>query len=502
MLKHNDNMSAFSFDMSGIQTPDSSPDILLISAPLTVTNVPFMAGAALKPIAVKAGYSCSTIDLNRLTLQWVQSKQLRDRYTDITNFFFAYGTVDNCKNEIDQWISTVVSAIEKINPKILGISVFTDYSRSATRLIAEQVKKQCPHIKILLGGHGISKGQKYGVLDAISFGEKLRQDGIVDHYIQGDAEHSFYEFLKNNLDFPGIDNSSWQQLDNASMSELPYPDYSDYNWNLYPERAIGITGSRGCVRECTFCDYIVFHKKFTWRSADNIFEEMLQQKNNHNISYFQFSDSLINGNMKEFRKLIELLADYNNQHPDDKLYWDSYFILRPKVQFKEELWKLVADSGCKSIFIGVETFSDRVRAHMDKGFNNEDLEFGLEMAAKYNVPLLLMLIVGYVTETDEDFEQNLTWLTQHQHYKNTFNLYVANTMVLLPDSWLDQHKDNLKITIADTENRESWTNHEIGNTLDVRLQRRSRLLQHARDLNYTVIDEFNLHAILENILIN
>jgi hypothetical protein len=139
---------------------------------------------------------------------------------------------------------------------------------------------------------------------------------------------------------------------------------------------------------------------------------------------------------------------------------------------------------------------------MDKGFNNEDLEFGLEMATKYNVPLLLMLIVGYVTETDEDFEQNLTWLTQNQHYKDTFNLYVANTMVLLPDSWLDQHKADLKITIADTQNRESWTNHEIGNTLEVRLERRRRLLQHARDLNYNVIDEFNLHAILENILIN
>jgi hypothetical protein len=38
--------------------------------------------------------------------------------------------------------------------------------------------------------------------------------------------------------------------------------------------------------------------------------------------------------------------------------------------------------------------------------------------------------------------------------------------------------------------------------LEVRLERRRRLLQHARDLNYTVIDEFNLHAILENILIN
>jgi hypothetical protein len=64
MFKTCDNMSAFNFDISKIKIPSTSPDILLISAPLTVTNVPFMAGAALKPIAVKAGYSCSTIDLN------------------------------------------------------------------------------------------------------------------------------------------------------------------------------------------------------------------------------------------------------------------------------------------------------------------------------------------------------------------------------------------------------------------------------------------------------
>ena len=55
MLEHNDSMSTFSFDISTIKIPVTPPDILLISAPLTVTNVPFMAGAALKSIAAKAG---------------------------------------------------------------------------------------------------------------------------------------------------------------------------------------------------------------------------------------------------------------------------------------------------------------------------------------------------------------------------------------------------------------------------------------------------------------
>jgi hypothetical protein len=489
-----------------IKIPSSSPDILLISAPITVTELPFMAGAALKAIANKAGYSCSTFDLNRMTLKWIQAQESEKKSANLSNFFFDWGsgTIDNCREEINYWTAECVSLIQQYNPKILGISVFTDCSRMATKLIAEQVKKQCPNIKILIGGTGIAKGQRYGVSDSISFAEKLRRDGIIDDYIQGDAEYSFYEFLKNNLDFPGINVSDWQRLDNASLTTIPYPDYSDYDWNLYSIRAIGITGSRGCVRKCTFCDSIVHHKKYTWRSGEDIFEEMIEQKLKHNISHFQFSDSLLNGNMKEFRKLIELLANYNNQclNPGDKLQYDCYFIFRPKAHFNEGLWKLVAESGCKFLFVGVETFSERVRAHMGKGYNNDDLEFSVEMAAKYKVPVLLMTFVGYPTETEEDFEENIKWLTAHQHYRHNFLMFVSPSMVLLPDTWLDQNKDILNIKVLDPQNRESWVSTENGSTLEIRNQRRERLIQHIKDLNWPQYDLYSPHALLEHILIS
>lgn len=498
---------AFKFGDRQVTIPNYSPDILLINAPLTITEVPFMAGAVLKAIANKAGYSCSTVDLNRLTLKWMQYQRqhrVNSRAADLVNVFISWGaTVDstllnNCQKEIDQWLSLCVSLVQQFNPKILGISVFTDNSRLATKLIAEQIKKHCPDIKILLGGQGIAKGTRYGVSDSVSFGEKLLRDGLVDHYIQGDAENSFYEFLKNNLTFSGINSDDWQQLNNASLSVVPYPDYSDYDWKLYSNRVIGITGSRGCVRECKFCDFIVSHSKFAWRGAENIFEEMLHQKNFHNISSFHFSDSLINGNMKEFKKLMELMSSYNNQHPTDKLNWASFFIFRPKIQFKEELWKLVAESGCNILSVGVETFSDRVREHMGKGFNNDDLEFNFNMAAKYNIKLLMMMVFGYVTETEEDFEENLTWLTENQHHKREgFIFWISTAMVLLPGSWIDRHKDSLNVILLNSQNRETWINTETGSTHAVRTQRRNRFIKHARSLNFAVIDDYDPHALLE-----
>jgi radical SAM superfamily enzyme YgiQ (UPF0313 family) len=256
------------------------------------------------------------------------------------------------------------------------------------------------------------------------------------------------------------------------------------------------------VRQCKFCDYIAFHKNFTWRTADNIFEEMLEQKLKHNISYFQFSDSLINGNMKEYRRLVEQLADYNNKNPNDKLYWDSYFILRPKQHFSEELWRLTAESGCKGLFIGIETFSDDVRNHMGKKFTNDDIEYGLSMAAKYNLFLLFLMFVGYPTETDEAFEENITWFTNNQHHKDHFTINVTASMELAINSWLDLNKESMNIMLLDQDDRQSWTNTKNGNTLEVREQRRSRLIAHAKNLNYSIIDDFNVHAILENILIS
>lgn len=504
-------------DLSDLNIPEVSPDVLLVSAPLTVSKVPFMAGAVLKAVANKAGYSCSTVDLNAITLRWLQQDYSnKKKYSELIHYFFSdvsylkHGLDVNesriqqleISKEIDQWLTAVACIVETYNPKILGISVFTDASRTATKLIASQIKKSFPHIKIIIGGHGIAKKKKYGISDAISFGEKLFRDGLVDFYIQGDAEHSFGEFLTQNLSFAGINQDSWQQLDNNAMASLPYPDYSDYNWHLYDTRIIGINGSRGCVRQCKFCDYIAFHKNYTWRTGDNIFEEMLEQKIKHNISYFQFSDSLINGNMKEYRRLVERLAEYNNQHPDDKLYWDSYFILRPKNHFNEDLWRLTAESGCKGLFIGIETFSESVRDHIGKKFSNNDIDYGLSMAVKYNVFLLFLMFVGYPTETDETFKENIKWFDNNQHYKDHFMLNITASMELAINSWLDINKDSMNIVLHDQDDRQQWSNLDTGNTLEVREQRRHQLISHAKNMGYKIIDDFNTHSILETILIN
>lgn len=477
---------------------DTKTDILLLNIPLTLSGTAWAAGAVLKSVAVDAGYSCCTVDLNMMTIKWLKEVSFATELQD----FFWYGKINQqYQSHIDEYINAVLIIIKQYQPTILGLSVFTDMSRASALAIAKAVRQHLPNVQIIVGGSGVTTGYFY-TPNSHSFGEQMKQDGLTDHYILGDAEHSFKEFLKNNLEFPGIDNDQWRQLNNVEIANLSYPDYSDYNWDLYNQRAVGITGSRGCVRKCTFCDYIATWKNYTWRTGDNIFEEMLYQKQKYGISHFQFNDSLINGNMKEYQKLVTLLAEYNRDHPDDKIQWDSFFILRPVAQFNAAMWQLTAQSGCKMLLIGIETFNDATRFAMGKKFTNKDIDDTIELAIEFQVPLGLLVFVGYVTDTQDIINEAIEWLDAHQHVKQHFFLLFSRTMVLLPGSWIDQNRKIMNIELVDPTNRQKWVNIKTGSTLEIREQWSSQVINHARKLGYNVEDEGDLHRWLEQQLLS
>ena len=460
-----------------------------MTVPLTVSKSPLMAGAVLKPIAEKLGYKCTVVDFNQITLQWLKTLPV---IVELADYFWSYAPhpqailTEQCKPYVTEWISKLSQLIVDHAPSIVALSLLTDSSRAAANLIIPHVRKFFPHVKIILGGAGISN-DGYALF--------LKQDNMIDHYIVGDAEYSFQEFLQNNLDFPGIDSNNWQLLTNESQSTLPDPDYSDVDWSLYSRRTIGITGSRGCVRQCKFCDYIVTHPKFTWRSGQNIFDEMVRQQAATGISSFEFSDSLLNGNMQAFRELITLLADYNQQNPHKTIDYMAYFIIRPKEQCKEEIYRLIAASGGTRLITGIETFSDDVRADLGKKFTNDDIDFAIAMAMKYNIHFQILTFVGYVTETEKHIDNAIEWLDQHQYAKSHLILNIGTPMSILKNSWIDQNIDQLGIKFENNDRRLWYNKHS---SFDQRDAWRQRILDHAKKLKYQYIVDSSYHWLLAN----
>jgi radical SAM superfamily enzyme YgiQ (UPF0313 family) len=264
---------------------------------------------------------------------------------------------------------------------------------------------------------------------------------------------------------------------------------------------VGIWGSRGCVRKCTFCDIHEHWSKFQWRSADSIFAEIQEQYNRYGIRIFNFADSLINGNQKEYRRLIRLLADFNrNLATEDRIRWTSFFIFRSKAQMSEEDWRLTAESGALLLLVGVESFVDHIRDHLKKKFNNQDLDYGLKMAQRYSVPLTLLMIVGYVTETEQDHQDQLQWIRDNRHFADNPVKFVqvGSTLGILPGTWLDQHKDELNVKLNSDVVYQDWVREDIGSTPEIRMRWHQEMIAELKNNGFTSTFIQDNHVLIES----
>jgi len=472
----------------------TKPLTVVASVPYTDTTAPIMAPALFKGILESAGFDCVAIDLSGQIYNRIST---REDYNDYLKFFYHQEVVNAALvPKLKELFEYMADEILKHNPTTVCLSLLHYQCQHATKWLCFLLKKINPNIVIIIGGagafgHGLTTNEE-------KFTSVMMSQGLIDHYISGDGDIALVELLKGNVNYPGVDSLTWQPLED--LNSVAYPNYDDYDFSLYQSPFIGILGSRGCVRQCTFCDIHEYWEKFKYRTGEHIFNEIMYQNKKYGIRYFKFQDSLINGNVKEYNKLIFLLSEHNNKNPDNRIHWASYFIFRPKSQMPEEQWRLTAESGAIRLKVGIESLVEKNRHHIKKKFSNEDIEYSLEMAKKYNISLSLLVLVGYVTETNEDHELTLKWLEDHKHYATDPIKLIAigGTLSILPGTWLDRHQDELGITwnqgnLSSTGgNNTLWEIKATGNNYKTRLSRMNDLIkvgqQHGYNIKYSVID--------------
>lgn len=449
-------------------------DIAILTVPGIPFKAPQSAPAILKAACVEAGFTCKTLDFNIRVYHDVPAEQQSAMET-----YFCTGEpellADNARTLVSAWAEEVA----KLNPKNIGISVFSYQSRVATRMFCEQLRLLID-AKIILGGQGIATGSING---DNSFAEEMVQAGLVDHWIRSEGEVSIVELLRGNLDYPGIDSSTFNQIEN--LDSIPVPDYSDYEFHLYAHKLLPINGSRGCVRACSFCD-VHDHWKYRYRSGEHIYNEMITLSRRWGISFFYFNDSLVNGNLKEFRKLCALLADYNRT-AETPIEWRGQYIVREQRHLTEEYWANLAASGAKKLAIGIESGSDQVRLHMNKKFTNVDIDYTMQMLDKYGITCMFLMIIGYPTETEKDFQDTLDMMTRYKPLAGRIivDIAIGSTLAIFPGTPLHYQAKEYNIELDVHENNWiAWDNPEL--TLAERLRRRHAFKKHVLSLGYDI----------------
>lgn len=456
---------------------------VLCNLPVTESIFPSSGLASIAPVFKKHGYAVEMLDINLDLLEQlsIDAVQQIHEWCQLTREELQ----PSIDKTLDDWLEQKISLLASQQPDIVGVSVFSIYSIRFAERLCHKIKKFGPGIKIICGGAGISSDLG-SITDHKTFGQYLMDLQLSDHVIYGEGELSLDHLLTGNLEFPGIDKDNAVQIDDLDM--IAAPDYSDFDFSRYRDNRLMVTGSRGCVRKCTFCDIEVTWPRFKMRDPKKIVDEIIEHSRRYNIKKFEFTDSLMNGSVSNWIKFNDLLAEQRAKHSDlQDLTYSGQFICRDPSNQDKIMYELMHHAGCRQIIVGIESFSEHVRNDMKKKFSNRAIDYHFEQCARWNIPNVLLMIVGYPVETPQDHQDNIDALYRYKIYSDLGIIFMIRwglTMHIYRDTPLFKNSQDYGIDLDRERNMDAiytWIS-TLNPGLDFRERVRRRLELH--ELSY------------------
>jgi radical SAM superfamily enzyme YgiQ (UPF0313 family) len=430
---------------------------LIYSIPPLDTTKPPLSGALLANVCGQLGHDCTAVDLQvNLNLflenQNIDANCFDDVFYENETSFSAHQL-----DILNLFIDRELIRFHTVDYDYILVSFFSFLAQNFGKVFLEKLRSKTK-ATIIIGGAGIET-----MSNAPFFAEELKKLKYIDEYIVGEAEEILPVYFEKRSG-PGIGNKNFKQIENLDLQV--FPNYSYYDLTKYKtenkEQELTIIGSRGCVRKCKFCDVEASTPKYKFRSGFNIAKEIIKHYETHGVTRFYFADSLVNGSYKAFNDMCHALAGYQFEKP---ISWSGQYIVRSKDSTPKDHFKLLKQSGCSTLFIGIESGSDRVRADLGKKFTNNDIEYYLENFYQYDIQTLFLFFTGYVSETEQDHAETLQMFKRWQKYVATGTIQgieTLNILGILPGSPLNKIAKNENYLFLTDHNgitdRRAWIN--------------------------------------------
>ncbi|MBI9035289.1 MAG: radical SAM protein, partial [Bacteroidales bacterium] len=315
------------------------------------------------------------------------------------------------KEEIFEIIHQELEAIDFSEISLLGISA--KYNQWIPGMIlAEEIKKIAPELKIIVGGFG-----REDVAE-----EAMKVCPYFDFTTWGEGEYPLLELTeqlkKETPDFNSVPRlmyreakelkqSSTNKSDYLDFENYIYPDYEDFIHN-FPESEdrelinIPINTIRSCHwKKCQFCDFNQGYKLRS-RTPKCIVNEIKHLTSKYNITTYSFVDSDTFGSLEHFEKLLDLIIALRYETEEDFSFWSEII---PNTQFNARLMEKMAIAGFKNIFIGYDGLSDSLLKKMNKSNTFSDNIFFVKHSLKNGINPVVNAIKHVPGETEEDIQE-------------------------------------------------------------------------------------------------
>lgn len=192
------------------------------------------------------------------------------------------------------------------------------------------------------------------------------------------------------------------------LDSIPYPDFdfidlSSYRFIIDGKPAVHLVLTRGCPYKCGFCCK-VNHKKLRFRNVVKVVEEIAYMKEKYGLVRYMFFDDTFTLKRKWVEEFCEKIKPLN-------IVWRC-FTRANKADI--DLLRLMKESGCAEIGVGVESGSQKILDTVDKKTRVEDNTRIRMLCKEVGIVFKAFIIVGLPGETEETFGETCNWLFENK----------------------------------------------------------------------------------------
>lgn len=324
------------------------------------------------------------------------------------------------KAEILRAVNTLKNFIRRKRIRMLGISAMDSGEIEAGAAFFSNIRKEFPELYIVIGGFYLEEDRIIQVL------ENRAEYDFIDALILGDGYipmAKLIQRLDNGDNLNGIPNLFYRNHPKEKFRRPqssyfwnpreipPNPDFSGLiksnERNVYLPIRIG----GGCEwGRCVFCNHKNLASGYALATPEAIVDVIKK-----NVKKFPTHEKFIlfhSGiNARWMKNFADLLINEKL-----KITWRAVYPSLGR-QYAEipSIIEAMKKSGCELVYLGQESFSDRILSLMNKPHNKKLSKKILALYAKNGIQVRLQMIWGFPGETKKELEKTLRYLLRNSH---------------------------------------------------------------------------------------
>lgn len=359
--------------------------------------------------------------------------------------------INNFDSEFDRFVEYYDSQVE---PPLVGISTTFYLGYTEVKRLSKRLRAHDPKMKIVIGGAFANEQTINSTIEA--FETPMRNYGL-DYVLHAfNSDEGFPALLRAHQRGEGFDqvpNLTYFDTSGAFRAtpkiwQNPTLNSKPMLWKQvdlsFVNRTVQLRAASGCPFACSFCSYPDTAGGHFSMELELIEQQLRDIQSLGFVDRIIFIDDTFNVPIRRFEEILKILCKFNFE-------WFSFL----RVQYvTENVARMMKESGCRGVYLGVESSNDAVLKNMNKKATRDGFLRGMELLNKYGIPTFVAFVIGFPGETQETIDENIAFLN-----KSDVDFYSTKEFYYMPHTGV--HVDRAKYGLTGMGN--SWS-HDTMNS--------------------------------------